>query len=232
MTITLEKAYPLRTVRSYVRRAGRISEKYKQALQTHWQQYGLEPDGGLISLEQTFKRTADCYLEIGFGMGDALLCWAKQHPEINYIGIDVHLAGLARVINLLNSEQLTNVRLFNHDAVEVLKNCIPPASLAKIYILFPDPWHKARHHKRRLIQTEFISILAQALKPQGILHLATDWEDYAQHMLQTVDAHSSFINVAGQGQFSPRPADRPLTKFEQRGERLGHGVWDLIYQKK
>jgi len=171
-------------------------------------------------------------LEIGFGRGDALVTMAKAHPEHDYLGIDVHLPGIGHLLMQIEAMQLTNVRIINADAAEVLQHHLPPDSLDAVYLFFPDPWSKKRHHKRRLVQPEFVTLLAKLIKSNGYLHLATDWEDYAQQMLQVLETTPEFINFVIDGGFAPRPPNRPLTKFEQRGLRLGHGVWDLLYHRQ
>ena len=222
-----------RPIRSFVRRSGRITIAQQRALDTLWPQYGIEPNGAnLIDLINLFGRVAPVHLEIGFGMGDALFDMAKQHPENDYLGIDVHLPGIGSLLLKIAHDQLTNVRLCNADAVTILQNNLSSDSLDTVYIFFPDPWPKHRHHKRRLIQHEFATLLAQRIQPGGHLYLATDWQDYAQQMLQVLDAAPEFVNTAGPGCFAVRPAQRPLTKFEQRGQRLGHQVWDLIYRRR
>ncbi len=221
----------METSHSFVRRCGRMTASQKKALDTLWEKYGIVPEAQL-ALQTIFGRTAEKHLEIGFGMGDALIQMAKEHPEHDYVGVDVHSPGIGHLLIEIEKWQLTNVRVLNADAITILQDHLPTYCLDMVYIFFPDPWPKKRHHKRRLIQPQFLALLAQRLKPNGHVQLATDWENYAQHMLQTLDASAEFTNVAGQGQFIPRPESRPLTKFEKRGQKLGHGVWDLIYQKQ
>lgn len=218
------------TIRSFVRRSGRITTAQQRALETLWPRYGLD-QSKLLNLTEVFGRKADIHLEIGFGMGDALVTMAKTHPEHDYLGIDVHRPGIGSLLLKIEAEQLTNVRVLEADAVEVLQNCLPPKSLAVVYLFFPDPWPKKRHQKRRLVQPEFVHLLAQRMTTGGHLYLATDWQDYAAQMLQVLEATSDFVNSYTKGKFAPRPTERPLTKFEQRGQRLGHQVWDLIYQR-
>jgi len=220
-----------RTIRSFVRRGGRITLSQKRALETLWSQNGVESDK-LLNLEDLFGRPAEKHLEIGFGMGDALVTMAKAHPEHDYLGIDVYRPGIGHLLMQIESAQLTNVRVVCADAADVLQDSLPSHCLDAVYLFFPDPWHKKRHHKRRLIQPEFINLLAKRMKSGGYLHFATDWEDYAQQILQVLEAAPEFINCVAAGHFSPRPPQRPLTKFEQRGLRLGHGVWDLLYQRQ
>ncbi len=221
----------MRTIRSFVRRAGRITMSQQAALDNLSSTYVL-PEKTVIDWDSAFARSgAPRHVEIGFGMGDALCSMAQAHPERDYLGIEVHTAGVGRVLAHLHKFALHHVRVCCDDAVLVLREQLPAHSLDAVYIYFPDPWHKKRHHKRRLIQPEFIQLLATRLKPQAHLYLATDWQDYAQQMLEVLEASAEFTNLNGAGQFAPRNAERPLTKFEQRGQRLGHGVWDLVYQR-
>lgn len=222
----------LRQIKSFVLRQGRLSTAQQKAIDTLWPVYGLENRPPLLDFTSLFRRTANTYLEIGFGMGHSLAHMAKLHPENNYIGIEVHRPGVGALLKLIEENNLTNIRIFNADALEVLQNAIPPNSLAGIYLFFPDPWHKKRHRKRRIVQPEFVAKVANHLTQEGIFHLATDWEDYAQHMMDVLSASEQFENTAGQHAYTPRPDHRPLTKFEQRGQRLGHGIWDLIFKIK
>jgi len=216
------------SIRSFVRRSGRITASQRKAMETLWPNYGVEIAGEL-NLDVLFGRRAEKHVEIGFGNGDSLIAMAESHPEHDYLGIDVYTPGIGHLLIKIEAAQLTNVRIIHADAVEILTHNLPPTCLDGVYIFFPDPWPKKRHHKRRLIQPKFLKLLAQKIKPDGNLHLATDWEDYAQHMLAVLEASPEFINHTNG--FSPRPAERHLTKFEQRGLRLGHGVWDLLYRK-
>jgi tRNA (guanine-N7-)-methyltransferase len=203
-----------------------------RALVELWPRFGVEAGPGMIDLPQLFGRDAPCFLEIGFGMGDALAQMAQARPEHNFLGIEVHRPGLGNLLRKLDDLHLDNVRVLAHDAVEVLRDSVADASLAGVYVFFPDPWPKKRHHKRRLIQPEFAALLCRKLARGGRLHLATDWEHYAQQMLAVLDATAGLRNSAGQGRYSNSRDDRPLTKFERRGLRLGHGVWDLIYTRE
>jgi len=171
----------------------------------------------------------DVTLEVGFGNGDSLLEMAIQQPKQNFLGIEVYEAGVGGLINEANKHQLSNLKIVKEDAVEVLQNHIPDDSLSKFQLFFPDPWHKKRHHKRRIIQTSFLDTLTKKLKVGGIVHIATDWEDYAEHIMETLESHQYFKNTLGDHIYSPRPKYRPLTKFENRGQKLGHGVWDIIF---
>lgn len=221
---------PLRNIRSFVRREGRITAGQQRALQDLWPRYGLEANT-VLDTANIFGRKAPCTLEIGFGNGDSLATMAEQQPEYDFIGIEVHRPGVGRLLQQLEEHNLNNVRVMREDAVQVLKSCIPDNSLDRVLLFFPDPWHKKRHHKRRIVQPGFIELLSVKIKTAGCLHMATDWEDYAAHMLEVMEQSPAFRNCAGAGNFSPRPAYRPVTKFEQRGQRLGHGVWDLLFER-
>ncbi|MEW6352743.1 MAG: tRNA (guanosine(46)-N7)-methyltransferase TrmB [Pseudomonadota bacterium] len=219
-----------RPIRSYVLRQGRMTAAQQQALDTLWERYGLAPAPHTpLDLDAVFGRRAPRILEIGFGMGDALAELAAAHPENDYLGIEVHRPGVGKLLNLLDARQINNVRILCADAVEVLARHIPDAGLDAIYLFFPDPWPKRRHAKRRLVQPPFVALVARKLQPGGHFHLATDWEDYARHMLEVLSAAPQFVNAAGIGCYAPRPAYRPQTKFERRGARLGHPVWDLVF---
>lgn len=220
-----------RRIRSYVLRAGRMTAGQERAYAANWSRWGLEPGDGLLDFEACFGRDAPVTLEIGFGMGQSLLAMAAAAPQRNFIGIEVHKPGVGRLLHGMEEEGVHNLRVYCHDAVEVLRDCIPDHSLDTVQIFFPDPWHKKRHNKRRLIQEPFVAALAQKIQPAGVLHLATDWENYAQQMMEVLDSSPHFSNTCGAGEFAPRPAHRPQTKFERRGERLGHGVWDLVFSR-
>ena len=221
---------PAREIRSFVRREGRITAGQQRALQDLWPRYGLAADAPL-DLVTIFGRRAPCTLEIGFGNGDALATMAGQQPDTDFIGIEVHRPGVGRLLQQLDKHELTNVRVMREDAVQILNTCFPDNSLDRLLLFFPDPWHKKRHHKRRIVQPGFVELLARKIKPGGTLHMATDWEDYARHMLEVMGGAAAFCNCAGTGNYSPQPDYRPVTKFEQRGQRLGHGVWDLLYER-
>jgi tRNA (guanine-N7-)-methyltransferase len=220
-----------RGVRSFVLRAGRATAGQQRALAELWPKYGVEFSPVPLDLQTLFGRAAPRMLEIGFGAGEALLEFAGAHPEIDCIGIEVHRPGVGRLLLGAEAARLGNLRVICHDAVEVLQHQVPPASIALVHIFFPDPWPKKRHHKRRLIQPAFVELLAQAVVPGGTLRLATDWEPYAQHMREVIDASPAFANVAVDAGFVARSAERVLTRFERRGQRLGHGVWDLEYRR-
>lgn len=212
-------------------RAGRVSNRQQQGLDLWIKDYELAMTGSQWNLAKEFGRNADTVVEIGFGMGTSLLAMAQNNPQLNYLGMEVHQAGVGSLAADLHDHQVTNVRIVAHDAVEAFRMQLADNSLAGVQIFFPDPWHKKRHHKRRLIQTEFIHLLTQKIKPGGFIHCATDWQEYAEHMLTVLTAEPALHNSQINGGYSPKPESRPLTKFEQRGERLGHGVWDLIFIK-
>ncbi|HET9033259.1 MAG TPA: tRNA (guanosine(46)-N7)-methyltransferase TrmB [Dokdonella sp.] len=220
-----------RRVRSFVLRQGRITPAQSQAFDAHWSRFGLDHSDQVLDLDAIFPRQAPVVLEIGFGNGEQLLHASVHEPERNFIGIEVHRPGVGRLMNGLADAGVDNIRLSNHDAVEVIENQLGPSSLDEVRIYFPDPWPKKRHHKRRLIQTEFVELLASRVRQGGLLHLATDWAEYAEHMLEVVDSSPNWRNQAGLGAYSDTPTWRINTHFEKRGVRLGHGVWDLIYQR-
>lgn len=220
-----------RPIRSYVLRTGRMTPGQQRAFDENWRRWGLEYADGLLDFDRAFGRSGPRVLEIGFGMGQSLVAMAAASPERNFIGIEVHRPGVGKLLHSMNEQGVDNIRVYCHDAVEVLRDCIAEDSLDTVQIFFPDPWHKKRHHKRRLIQPEFVAELVSRLRPGGLLHLATDWEDYARQMLEVLSACRQLRNTSPGGGFAPRPQDRPLTKFELRGERLGHGVWDLLFTR-
>lgn len=227
----IEEQKHMRTVRSFVKRAGRTTEGQQKALQDVWPVMGLEVKNGPIVFSEVFGRDAPVVLEIGFGMGDSLLEMASREPEKNYIGIEVHTPGVGRLLSNADEEGLTNIRIYAEDAIEVLAKCIPDNSLDVLQLFFPDPWHKKRHHKRRIVQPGFAQNLRKKLKIGGYFHMATDWENYAEHMMDVMSAAQGYTNKMGEGQYSPQPEWRPVTKFQKRGERLGHGMWDLMFEK-
>jgi len=220
----------MRTVRSFVLRQGRLTRGQEQAIESVWPVYGIERGESMLELESLFKRSAPVTLEIGFGDGVSLAEMAKSAPEEDFIGIEVHRPGVGRLLHLIDEQGLTNVRVMDDDAVEIIKNRIPEQSLDRVQLFFPDPWHKKRHNKRRIIQPEFVSLIASRLKFGGVFHLATDWEPYAEYMAEVMEASIEFTSLAG-SPYSPKPESRPTTKFERRGLKLGHGVWDLLYEK-
>jgi tRNA (guanine-N7-)-methyltransferase len=219
-----------RPVRSFVLRQGRLTPGQEQAHATLFPRYGIAYATGPLDFAQVFGRAAPTVLEIGFGMGETTAEIARAHPEQNFLGVDVHTPGVGSLLKQVQELDLANVRVIRHDAVEVVRDMIPESSLAGIHVFFPDPWPKKRHHKRRLLQAPFVHALTRRLQAGGYLHVATDWEDYAQHTLAVLEAEPLLANTA-QG-FAPRPLHRPLTKFERRGLRLGHGVWDLFFRRR
>jgi tRNA (guanine-N7-)-methyltransferase len=230
----LAAAMPLRerSIRSFVLRQGRTTEAQKRAFVEHWPRYGLDYCGNLRDFDQAFGRQAERVLEIGFGNGEQVEFAAVQEPHRDFIGIEVHGPGVGRLLNALATAKVSNVRVYQHDVVEVLKHEVADDSLDEVRIYFPDPWHKKRHHKRRLIQPGFVSILCDKLKSGGLFHLATDWENYAEQMWDVLDAEPRLQNQAGPRGAVERPAWRRQTHFETRGQKLGHGVWDLLYSKR
>ena len=219
-----------RHIRSFVLRAGRVSIAQQRAIDTWLPRYGIPYITRQLDLDQAFGRTAPKILEIGFGMGDSTATIALAHPEIDYLALEVHTPGVGNLLKLIETEHLNNIRIMQHDAVEVLRDMIADDTLDGVHIFFPDPWHKARHNKRRLIQAPFIAKLVQKIKPGGYIHVATDWQDYAEQVLRVLSGEPLLGNTAAD--YAPRPDYRPLTKFEQRGLRLGHGVWDLVFRRK
>jgi tRNA (guanine-N7-)-methyltransferase len=220
-----------RAIRSFVLRAGRMTTAQARALDELWPRYGIEPHGGPLDLPTLFGRRAPVTVEIGFGNGENLAALAAAHPEADFIGVEVHPPGVGHLLHLAAANALSNLRVFRHDAVEVLRERIAPDSLDSLVVLFPDPWHKKRHHKRRLINAEFADLAASRLVPGGTLQLATDWMPYAEWMLEILNASPALRNCAADGQYVPRLPGRIRTRFEARGERLGHEVRDLCYER-
>jgi tRNA (guanine-N7-)-methyltransferase len=227
MTESITPKHP--HIRSFVRRQGRVSPAQQRACDTLLPQFGIAYQAAKLDLEAAFARSAPKILEIGFGMGDSTATIAAAHPELDYLCLEVHTPGVGNLLKLIDSEQLTNIRIIQHDAVEVMRDMLDDGSLDGIHIFFPDPWHKARHNKRRLIQSPFIAQLVQKLKIGGYIHVATDWEDYAVQVLAVLSAEPLLQNTCAD--YAPRPEYRPLTKFEKRGLNLGHGVWDLVFTR-
>jgi len=220
-----------RSIRSFVKRTGRLTVGQQHALDHYWSNYGIEfqPDQ-LIDLTQLFPGL-DCFkLEIGFGNGDSLVEMAAQDPDCGYIGIEVHTPGVGHCLNQIHQHKLKNLKLISHDAIEVLESMIPAGSLDRVFLFFPDPWHKKRHHKRRIVKQQFRDLLVKVLKPGAVLHMATDWQDYAEHMAADLFSDPRFRNLGDESGYSQKPDYRPITKFERRGQRLGHGVWDLQFK--
>jgi len=220
-----------RDIHSFVIRGGRITEAQQKAFDLYWPQYGLSLQNGFIEPHQLFGNTNPLVVEIGYGMGDSLLAMAAKERDKNFIGIEVHLPGVGRLVNEAGKQQLPNLKTYCADAVDVLTLCLPKNSVSRLQLFFPDPWHKKRHHKRRIVQSDFISLVASRLKVGGIFHLATDWQDYAEAMLCVLNAEKALSNLSPTGDYCSRPDERPVTKFERRGERLGHGVRDLLFRK-
>ena len=219
-----------RPIRSYVLRTGRMTDAQQRAFDRNWSRWGLEHSAGELDFDRVFGRGGPRVLEIGFGMGQSLVAMAAAAPEKDFIGVEVHLPGVGSLLHLAEEAGVTNLRTYKEDAIEVLK-LLPDNSIDTVQLFFPDPWHKKKHHKRRIVQPAFAQTIRRVLKPGGIFHLATDWEQYKEHMLEVMDVAEGYENIAGIGNCVPRPEHRPLTKFENRGERLGHGVWDLMYRK-
>lgn len=217
-------------IRSFVRRQGRLTEGQQLALAQYWDKYCLTPNQR-IDPAQVFANAAPVVVEIGFGNGTSLASMALANPSINYIGIEVHRPGVGHLLWLLHSQGIENVRIYCHDAIEILEHCLAEQSLFGVLLFFPDPWHKRKHHKRRIVRPEFLALLQQKLQPNGYLHIATDWSHYAQSIVKLMASQSQWRNQSPSNDYCPRPSYRPLTKFEQRGLRLGHGVWDLIFIK-
>jgi len=222
-------AHP-RSIRSFVRRTGRTTAGQARALAAHGATFILPFQQHLLDFPALFGREAPVVLEIGFGMGEATAQIATTLADTNFLCCEVHDPGVGALLKRIVDEGLPNIRIVQHDAVEVLRHMVPEASLAGVHVFFPDPWHKKRHHKRRLIQPPLVALLASRLQPGGVIHCATDWEEYAQQMLEVLGAQPLLANTADG--FAPRPHYRPLTKFEHRGLRLGHGVWDLVFRKR
>lgn len=220
-----------RRIRSFVRRTGRLTAGQQLGYDRQWDNLGFSLEDGEFDIPSVFGRQAYTVLEIGFGMGQSFIEMAKAAPEKNYIGIEVHTPGVGSALRMADEENLTNVRISQDDAIEVLKHQIADESFDCLQLFFPDPWHKKRHNKRRIVNEEFIQMIRCKMKLGGIIHMATDWEPYAEHMMEVLTDAAGFKNQAGDGRFTPRPDNRPLTKFEKRGERLGHGVWDLFFEK-
>ncbi|MBC7984647.1 MAG: tRNA (guanosine(46)-N7)-methyltransferase TrmB [Candidatus Obscuribacterales bacterium] len=217
-----------RAVRSFVIRTGRMTAGQARALAELWPRYGIDYTQSALDLAAGFGRSAPCMIEIGFGAGEALLAFAQQHPDFNCLGIEVHRPGAGRLLMNAGAAGLQNLRVATHDAVEVMQQ-LNDATIDRIHIFFPDPWHKKRHNKRRLIQAPLVHSLARILKPGGVLRLATDWHEYALQMREVIDAANTFRSLGDASGFTARPHERPITRFERRGHRLGHGVWDLAY---
>ncbi|MGZ8192166.1 MAG: tRNA (guanosine(46)-N7)-methyltransferase TrmB [Methylobacter sp.] len=225
-----EKIFPQR-IRSFIRRQGRITQGQQLALDNYWDRYCLDPKAD-YDFARVFGRDAPLYVEIGFGNGDSLAKMAAANPDKNYIGIEVHRPGVGHLLLRLEQQGLNNVRIYCHDAIEIFEQKITDNSVAGVYLFFPDPWPKKKHHKRRIVRPDFVELLVRKLKSGGYFHAATDWQNYAENMLAVLSAETAISNSSNTDDYCERPAYRPLTKFEQRGLRLGHGVWDLIFKKE
>jgi len=220
-----------RVIRSFVVRSGRMTAAQKRGWEQYWPTMGLDNQAPLESFESLFGNTNPVVFEIGFGMGASLYEMALANPSENYIGVEVHRPGVGALLAMAGDAELRNLKVFCCDANDLIDHWLPENSLQRVQLFFPDPWHKKRHHKRRLVQPAFVQRIAAVLKEGGHFHLATDWEPYAEHMLSVMEDSRDFANVSGPGSYAPRPDYRPVTKFERRGQKLGHGVWDLVYQK-
>ena len=237
MTESPEPAAPaeeerhMRPIKSFVMRAGRMTEGQQRGLEQGLPVFGLELADGLRDFDQVFGRSAPRTFEIGFGMGHSTLLMAAAAPEQDFIGVEVQRPGVGALLNGALAQNLRNIRVYTCDAIEVLRDCVADASLDRVLLYFPDPWHKARHSKRRIVKAEFAELVRQKLKVGGVLHMATDWEPYAQYMLEVMQVAPGYRNLAADGRCVERPSERPVTKFERRGERLGHGVWDLKFAR-
>lgn len=219
-----------RHIRSFVLRQGRVSPAQQRSLETLMPRYGIPYTAQKLDLDKAFGRVAPKILEIGFGMGEPTAQIALAHPQNDYLALEVHPPGVGSLLKQIAAQGIQNIRIIQHDAVEVLRDMVSDATLDGVHIFFPDPWHKARHNKRRLIQAPFIAALVQKIKPVGYIHVATDWQDYAEQVLAVLSAEPLLQNTATD--YAEKPAYRPLTKFEQRGLKLGHGVWDLVFVRK
>lgn len=227
----METTAPHRAIKSFVLRQGRVTRAQEEALENLWPVFGIEAADTLLDLPRLFGRVAPITLEIGFGNGDSLAQMAAAAPERDFIGIEVHTPGVGHLLKLVGEQGLQNVRVMNSDAVEILQKRIPAGSLDRVQLFFPDPWHKKKHNKRRIVQAPFAALIASRLQTGGVFHMATDWENYADNMADVMETSPDFANLAPEPPYSPRPDTRPLTKFENRGLKLGHGVWDLLYRK-
>lgn len=226
-----DEGRPIRRIRSFVRRQGRLTKGQQQALDLYWPVKGIEYSANPLDFSALFGRTAPVVLEIGFGMGKSLVTMASNNPHQDFLGIEVHAPGVGACLAQAHEDNIDNLRVMCHDAVEVLENMIPDNSLCMVQLFFPDPWHKARHNKRRIVQLPFAELILSKLKLGAVFHLATDWENYAEHMLDILRYIPGYQNLSVTNDYVSRPDSRPVTKFEQRGHRLGHGVWDLMFER-
>ena len=226
-----EEGRVIRRVRSFVRRQGRLTKRQEDALEQVWPVMGIEFEPQPMDFASIFTNNNPVVLEIGFGMGTSLVTMAAQNPDKNFLGIEVHAPGVGACLADAAEENVQNLRVMCHDAIEVLDRMIPDNSLYMVQLFFPDPWHKAKHNKRRIVQVPFAQKILSKLSPGGVFHMATDWEPYAEHMLEVMSSIDGYKNLSESNDYVPRPASRPVTKFEQRGHRLGHGVWDLMFER-
>ncbi|WP_045856878.1 tRNA (guanosine(46)-N7)-methyltransferase TrmB [Teredinibacter purpureus] len=227
----MKPEYKKKPIRSYVIRAGRMTDGQKNAFDQWWSVYGLSLFDGEINPAEIFAQEAPLVVEVGFGMGESLFAMAKAEPDKNFIGIEVHPPGVGRLISLAGIEGLTNLKVYMADAVDVMSDCIPASSTDRFQLFFPDPWHKKKHNKRRIVQPTFVEQVRKILKPDGHFHMATDWQEYADYAIEVMTLAAGYTNTAEAYCFAERPMYRPNTKFEARGERLGHGVWDIVFAK-
>lgn len=230
--IMVKPEFKDKSIRSFVIRGGRMTEGQQSAFDQWWPRYGLSLHSGLAATRDIFAQNKPVVIEVGFGMGDSLLEMAAADPKTNFVGIEVHPPGVGRLINEAGKQDLKNIWVFMADATDVLTDCFDDSSIDRLQLFFPDPWHKKKHNKRRIVQKPFLTTIAGKLKKAGVLHMATDWQPYAQYMVEALEQCPEYQNKAGEQHYSPAPDYRPKTKFEKRGERLGHGVWDLLYEKR
>jgi tRNA (guanine-N7-)-methyltransferase len=226
-----ESGVHVRKIQSFVKREGRLTAGQAKAIEQNWSSMGLKHTDGLQNLSEVFGRQAPLVLEIGFGMGKSLVEMALNETDKDFVGVEVHRPGVGACLGEAAEQNVFNLRVYEHDAVAVFADCIADNALARVQLFFPDPWHKTRHHKRRIVQTEFVQKLRMKLAIGGVFHMATDWENYAEHMLTVMSEAEGFKNQSVTNDYVPRPEQRPLTKFEQRGHKLGHGVWDLMFER-
>lgn len=226
----IKPEYRKKSIRSYVVRAGRMTPAQRQAFDVGWSRYGLKLCDGALDAEREFGANAPLIVEIGFGMGDSLLQMALAAPDCHFVGIEVHPPGVGSLMNAAEAVEVDNLRLYLADATDVMRECIGAQSVHRLQLYFPDPWHKKKHNKRRIVQPDFVQMVRSRLRLGGVFHMATDWQPYAEQMLETMQQADGFSNCAG-SDYAPKPDYRPLTKFERRGARLGHGVWDLLFER-
>jgi tRNA (guanine-N7-)-methyltransferase len=226
----IKPEYRKKSIRSYVVRAGRMTLAQRQAFDGGWSRYGLKLCDGALDTEREFGAKAPLIVEIGFGMGDSLLQMAQAVPDCHFVGIEVHPPGVGSLMNAAAAVEVDNLRLYLADATDVMRECIGAQSVDRLQLYFPDPWHKKKHNKRRIVQPDFVQIVRSRLRLGGVFHMATDWQPYAEQMLETMQQADGFSNCAV-SDYAPKPDYRPLTKFERRGARLGHGVWDLLFER-